>query len=129
MFLVDPKVFRYVVKEVKESTHISNLDDIWQCWIFAVLWRPFWKWRPVEIFQCRESIRDIQTILVLDWSISKNLLLWNYNAKMNRNLVGSTYGRFCIKFPQNEFKNQPIRNKNCLMAMFVNGSKRNEHFP
>jgi hypothetical protein len=28
MFLVDPKVFRYVVKEVKESTHISNLDDI-----------------------------------------------------------------------------------------------------
>jgi hypothetical protein len=23
------------------------------------LWWPFWKWRPVEIFQCRESIRDI----------------------------------------------------------------------
>ena len=22
----------------------------------AVLWWPFWKWRPVEIFQCRESI-------------------------------------------------------------------------
>ena len=21
--------------------------------------RPFWKWRPLEIFQCRESIRDI----------------------------------------------------------------------
>jgi hypothetical protein len=21
--------------------------------------RPFWKWQPVEIFQCRESIRDI----------------------------------------------------------------------
>jgi hypothetical protein len=41
------------------STHISNFDDIGQCWIFAVLWRPFWKWRPVEIFQCQESIRDI----------------------------------------------------------------------
>jgi hypothetical protein len=27
--------------------------------IFAVLWWPFWKWRPVEIVQCRESIRDI----------------------------------------------------------------------
>ena len=27
--------------------------------MFAVLWRPFWKWRPVEIVQCRESIRDI----------------------------------------------------------------------
>jgi hypothetical protein len=23
------------------------------------LWRPFWKWRPIEIFQCQESIRDI----------------------------------------------------------------------
>ena len=41
------------------STHISNFDDIGQCWIFVVLWRPFWKWRPVEIFQCQESIRDI----------------------------------------------------------------------
>jgi hypothetical protein len=30
-----------------------------QCWICAVLWRPFWKWRQVEIFQCRDSIRDI----------------------------------------------------------------------
>ena len=34
--------------------------EIEQCWIFAVLWRPFWKWRPVEIFQCRESIQDIE---------------------------------------------------------------------
>ena len=42
-----------------QSTHISNLDDIGQCWIFAVLWWPFWKWRPVEIFQCQESIWDI----------------------------------------------------------------------
>jgi hypothetical protein len=41
------------------STHISNFDDIGQFWIFAVLWRPFWKWRPVEIFQCQESIQDI----------------------------------------------------------------------
>jgi hypothetical protein len=24
-----------------------------------LLWRLFWKWRLVEIFQCRESIRDI----------------------------------------------------------------------
>jgi hypothetical protein len=22
-------------------------------------WRPFWKWRPLEFFQCRESIQDI----------------------------------------------------------------------
>ena len=23
------------------------------------MWRQFWTWRPVDIFQCRESIRDI----------------------------------------------------------------------
>jgi hypothetical protein len=28
-------------------------------WICAVLWWPFWKWRPVEIFQCQVWIRDI----------------------------------------------------------------------
>jgi hypothetical protein len=35
--------------------------EIEQCWTFAVLWRPFWKWRPVEIFQCRESIRTLKS--------------------------------------------------------------------
>ena len=33
--------------------------EIEQCWIFAVLWWPFWKWRPVEIFRCQESFRGI----------------------------------------------------------------------
>ena len=33
--------------------------EIEQCWIFAVLWWPFWKWRPVEIFWCQESIQVI----------------------------------------------------------------------
>jgi hypothetical protein len=33
--------------------------EIEQCWICAVLWRPFWKWRPVEICLCQESFRDI----------------------------------------------------------------------
>ena len=33
--------------------------EIEQCWICAVLWWPFWKWRPVEIFKCQESFRDI----------------------------------------------------------------------
>jgi hypothetical protein len=28
-------------------------------WICAVLWWPFWKWRPVEFFRCQGSIRDI----------------------------------------------------------------------
>ena len=30
------------------------------CWFFAVLWWPFWKWRPVEIVWCRESIQDVE---------------------------------------------------------------------
>ena len=34
--------------------------EIEQCWIFAVLWWPFWKWRPVEIFRYRESIQDVE---------------------------------------------------------------------
>jgi hypothetical protein len=27
-------------------------------------------------------------------------------SQMNRNLVGSTYGRFCIKFPQSRMKGE-----------------------
>ena len=57
------------------STHISNFDDIRQCWIFAVLWWPFWKWRPVEIFQCRESIRDI--------IIYPHIKFWWYRTMLN----------------------------------------------
>jgi hypothetical protein len=34
--------------------------EIEQYWICAVLWWPFWKWRPVEIFRCRESILDVE---------------------------------------------------------------------
>jgi hypothetical protein len=36
--------------------------------------------------------------------MSKNLLLWNCLAKMSWNLVGSSYGGFCIKFPQSRMK-------------------------
>jgi hypothetical protein len=49
-----------------------------------------------------------QAIPDLDWSISENLLIWNCFAKMNRYLVGSTYGRFCIKFPQSRMKGEPL---------------------
>jgi hypothetical protein len=50
-----------------------------------------------------------QAIPVLDWLISKNLLIWNCFAKMNRYLVGSTCGRFCIKFPQSRMKGERHR--------------------
>jgi hypothetical protein len=57
------------------STHISNFDDIGQCWFFAVLWRPFKKWWPVEIFQCRESIWDI--------IIYPHIKFWWYRTMLN----------------------------------------------
>ena len=42
--------------DVRESIQDVEIE---QCWICAFLWRPFWKWWPVEIFRCQESIRDI----------------------------------------------------------------------
>jgi hypothetical protein len=42
---------------------------------FAVLWWPFWKWRPVEIVQCRESIRDI--------IIYPHIKFWWYRTMLN----------------------------------------------
>jgi len=49
--------------------------------------------------------------IVLDWSLSKNLILWNCFAKTNRNLVGAPIGyrRFCIKFPQSRMKGERHR--------------------
>ena len=46
-----------------------------KCWICAVLCRPFWKWRPVEIFQCWESIRDI--------IIYPHIKFWWYRTMLN----------------------------------------------
>ena len=52
-----------IMESPKLTTGLKNKSkatfEIEQCWIFAVLWWPFWKWRPVEIFRCQESIRDI----------------------------------------------------------------------
>jgi hypothetical protein len=45
--------------KISTGRHFQNGLEIGQCWICAVLWRPFWKWRPIEIFRCRESIQDI----------------------------------------------------------------------
>jgi hypothetical protein len=53
------------------SKNFYRLHDIRQCWIFAVLWRPFWKWRPVEIFQCRDII------------IYSHIKFWWYRTMLN----------------------------------------------
>ena len=53
---------------------MSNCDDIGKCWIFAILWWPFWKWRPVEIVQCEESIRDIIFYPHVKWHWNRAML-------------------------------------------------------
>ena len=45
-----------------------------------------------------------QAILVSDWLISKKSFPLKPLGQMNQNLVGSIYGRFCIKFAQNRMK-------------------------
>jgi hypothetical protein len=65
-FPISSKFYIWVDNNVPTLTNFyrspfPNLPtyEIRQCWICAVLWRPFWKWWPLEIFHCRESIRDI----------------------------------------------------------------------
>jgi hypothetical protein len=47
-----------------------------------------------------------QTILLSDRLISKKSSPLKRSSQMNSNLVGSTYGRFCIKFPENRMKGE-----------------------
>jgi hypothetical protein len=51
------------------------IPDIEKFRIFAVLWWPFWKWRPVEIFQCWQSIWDI--------IIYPHIKFWWYRTMLN----------------------------------------------
>jgi hypothetical protein len=60
---------------IPHKFNIVQFQVIGQCWICAVLWWPFWKWRPVEIFQGRESIRDI--------IIYPNIKFWWYRTMLN----------------------------------------------
>jgi hypothetical protein len=36
---------------------LKSTSEIEQCWIFAVLWWPFWKWLPLEIFHFENGDR------------------------------------------------------------------------
>jgi hypothetical protein len=40
----------------------------------VVLWWPFWKWRPVDIFRCHESIRDIIIYPHMKWRWNRTML-------------------------------------------------------
>jgi hypothetical protein len=68
-----------------------------RCWICEVFWRPFWKWRPVEICQCQESIREIIIYLHMKWH-------WNWIMLNNStlfNIKGSFWFIFwtCCQWP------------------------------
>jgi hypothetical protein len=45
-----------------------------ECWIFSILWLAFWKWWPVEIFQCQESIRGIIICPHMKWRWNRTML-------------------------------------------------------
>jgi hypothetical protein len=63
--------------------------EIEQCWIFAVLWGPFWKWRPVEFFRCRDSIQDVeieQICLTLKNFFRSPFSKWPSQYRTNSNL-------------------------------------------
>ena len=56
---------------VNKSKFIFEIE---QCWICAVLWWPFLKWRPVEIFRCQESIWDIIIYPHMKWRWNRTML-------------------------------------------------------
>jgi hypothetical protein len=46
------------------STHISNFDDFGQCWIFAVLWWPFWKCRIAPLMVTYHYVKFYVSIII-----------------------------------------------------------------
>ena len=57
-----------------------------------------------HFFPIRLQTWTPKAVLVSDVLISKKSSRLKLSSQMNRNLVGSTYGRFCIKFPPTEWK-------------------------
>ena len=51
-----------------------NVVEIGQCWICAVLWRTFLKWRPVKKFRCQESFRGIIIYPHMKWRWNRTML-------------------------------------------------------
>jgi hypothetical protein len=99
MFLVDPKVFRFVVKGVKAIF----LDDIGQCWNFtphfyAVFWQPFWKWKTSwKFWKCRIAplmvtyhYVKIYVSIIIQLEVI-NINVWNFKFKFSRCLPFSKW--------------------------------------
>ena len=75
--------------------------------IGSIYWRSSIK--IAHFFTIRLQIWPPQAILVSHWSISKKSSPLKPLCQMNRNLVASIYGRFCIKFPQHKVKGEQHR--------------------
>ena len=59
---------------------------------FAVLWRPFWKWRQVDILRCRESIQDIIIYLHMKFRWNRTMLnLWGIVAVILEMATGRNF--------------------------------------
>jgi hypothetical protein len=50
------------------------------------LWWPFWKWRPLEIFRCQESIRDIIIYTHMKWHYHPPFSKWPPQYRKNSTL-------------------------------------------
>ena len=64
----------FAMMGINSGHHNLPAYEIEQCWICAVLWQPFWKWRLVEIFRCQESIRDIIIYLNMTFRWNRTML-------------------------------------------------------
>jgi hypothetical protein len=69
----------------------------------------------------------MQFMLLVGWFLKKSSRL-QILGQMNRNLVRSTYGRFCIKFSQSRMKGerhrlspQPLVLDGCSFSWFISG--------
>ena len=86
-------------------------------WNRLVKWTETWLEASIEGPLCRLLIssRSVhkhghhrQFLLLIGWFLKKSFPL-KPSSQMNRNLVGSNYGRFCIKFPKNRMKGERHR--------------------
>jgi hypothetical protein len=89
--------------KISSSRHFQNdHHNIAKIQHWPILWWPFWKWHPVEIVQCRESIQDIIIYppinfqcreSIQDIIIYPHIKFWWYQTMLNFNGIVMATGR------------------------------------